>query len=52
MDFDHAAVILEAIDSVGKKFAVEEDVAFRRLRVDVIAAEAQKLEASADRRYF
>src|SRR5262249_37512478 len=48
VDFDHAAVVFEAIDSVGKKFAVEEDVALGSLRVHVIAAQAEKLEAAAD----
>src|SRR5580704_1811456 len=52
MDFDHAAVILEAVNSVGKKFAVEQNVALGRLRVHVVAAQAEKLKAAADRRNF
>ena len=52
MDFDHSAVILEAVNSIGKKFAVEQNVALGRLRVHVIAAQAEKPKAAADRRNF
>ena len=36
-DFDNAAVILQAVQSVGKKLAGEQDIAGGSLRVDMIA---------------
>ncbi len=47
-NFDDAAVILQAINSVGQKFAGEQNIAGGGLRVDVIAVNIGETEVSAD----
>ena len=47
-DFDHAAVIFQAIRAVGQEFAVEKDVAVGGLRANVVAAHVDEAEIAAD----
>src|SRR5271154_3929712 len=47
-DFDHSAVVLQTVSSVGKKVAGKKNVAARGLCADVIAAQVNQPEIAAE----